>query len=329
MHRLIGLVVIVVSMLGGWLWMDYEATVNARLELSQTVYFEIAKGEGISRIANSLEAQHILAKPLWFTVLAYVEGKAKRLKYGEYEIRPEMTLRELLNLFATGKIRQHPVSIIEGWTFRQTLNALERHPALVSLTTSRSVEEIMRLIGAAGLHPEGRFFPSTYFVTKGTSNLEVLKRARQKMQEVLDREWAEREPKIPLATPDEALVLASIIEKETALSEERPLVAGVFLRRMIKGMLLQTDPTVIYGLGEQYTGDLRRGDLLMDTPYNTYTREGLPPTPIAMPSLSSIHAALHPAQGDSLYFVSRGDGTHTFSATLEQHHEAVSKYQKH
>ena len=149
------------------------------------------------------------------------------------------------------------------------------------------------------------------------------------MQEVLDREWAEREPKIPLATPDEALVLASIIEKETALSEERPLVAGVFLRRMIKGMLLQTDPTVIYGLGEQYTGDLRRGDLLMDTPYNTYTREGLPPTPIAMPSLSSIHAALHPAQGDSLYFVSRGDGTHTFSATLEQHHEAVSKYQKH
>jgi UPF0755 protein len=327
-HRLMGIFIMAASFLVGWLWMDYTETVDSPLGLQQPATFEIAKGDGLFRVAKALESQRILAKPLWFMVLAYQEGVQKRLKYGEYEISPNMTPRDMLGMFVAGRVRQHPVALVEGWTFGQTLAALSQHPVLVHLAVGRTAEEIMRMVGAEGVHPEGRFFPSTYFVTKGTSDIDVLKRAYQKMQTVLEAEWLGRNEPLPYAAPDEALILASIVEKETASPPERPLVSGVFVRRLQKGMLLQTDPTVIYGLGESYKGDIRKEDLLRDTPYNTYTRSGLPPTPIAMPGLESIRAALHPDNGKSLYFVSRGDGTHVFSTTLEEHQRAVEQFQK-
>jgi UPF0755 protein len=327
-QRLIGGCVIAASFLIGWLWMDYREAVDRPLGLQGPAYFEIAKGDSLANVAAKLEAQGILSNPVWFKFRAYVDGSARRLKYGEYEIPPETTLRELLAMFAAGKVRQHPVTLVEGWTFGQILTALGQCPPLKKLAMGKTPEEIMQMIGAPGEHPEGRFFPDTYFVTKGTPDIEVLKRAYRKMQAILNEEWAKRIDGNPYATPYESLIVASIVEKETARADERPLVAGVVTRRLAKGMLLQTDPTVIYGLGDQFTGDIRKEDLLKDTPYNTYVRSGLPPTPIAMPGLDSIRAALHPDTGDSLYFVARGDGTHVFSKSLEEHQRAVEQFQK-
>lgn len=329
MYRLIGAAILAASLLIGWLWMDYRDTVDGRLGLKETAYFEIGKGEGLVHIARRLASQGILDKPLWFEVLAYTGGAHRRLKYGEYEITPDTTPRSLLALFVAGKVRQHPVIVVEGWTFADLLAALARHPALVPEVSGKPPEDIMVRLGAPGQPPEGRFFPDTYFVTKGTTDFEVLKRAYGRMQAVLDQEWRGRTERVPFATSYEALILASIVEKETARAEERPAIAGVFARRLAQGMRLQTDPTVIYGLGTGYTGDIRKDDLRRDTPYNTYTRPGLPPTPIALPGLLSIRAALHPANGTSLYFVSRGDGTHVFSTTLEEHQRAVEQFQKH
>ncbi|HYE34765.1 endolytic transglycosylase MltG [Methylocaldum sp.] len=328
MQRLIGIVVIAISFLIGWLWMDYQETLDRPLGLQSPAYFEIAKGDSLARIAAELQAQGIVTKPMWFRFRAYVDGSARRLKYGEYEIPPKTTLRELLAMFVAGKVRQYPVTLVEGWTFGQILTALAQYPPLEKLAADKTPEVIMQLIGAPGEHPEGRFYPDTYFVTKGTPDVEVLKRAYRKMQAVLNDEWSNRADGIPYVTPYESLIMASIVEKETARADERPLVAGVFTRRLAKGMLLQTDPTVIYGLGDQFNGDIRKEDLLRDTPYNTYIRPGLPPTPIAMPGLDSIHAALHPDTGGSLYFVARGDGTHVFSNNLEEHQRAVELFQK-
>ncbi|CAL1239628.1 endolytic transglycosylase MltG [Candidatus Methylocalor cossyra] len=327
--RLIGAVALVAAVVIGGLWVDYRETLDRPLGIKETAYFEIAKGEGLSHIADRLKAQGIVTKPLWFKVLAYREGVHTRLRYGEYAIPPNTTLRGLLAMFVAGKVRQHPVALVEGWTFQDLLAALGRHPALVGTTVGKSPEEIMALLGAPGQSPEGRFFPDTYFVTKGTTDLELLRRAHERMRAVLEREWQERAPSVPFASADQALILASIVEKETARPEERPAVAGVLVRRLAKGMRLQTDPTVIYGLGADFGGNLRKSDLKRDTPYNTYTRPGLPPTPIALPGLASIRAALHPAEGASLYFVARGDGSHVFSATLDEHRRAVDLFQKH
>ncbi len=309
--------------------MDYQAALDRPLELGRPAYFEITKGDGLARITAKLERQGIVANPIWFKFRAYVDGVARQLKFGEYEIRPGMTLRDLLAMFVAGKVRQHPITLVEGWTFRQILTALDQSPPLTKLARGKSPEEIMRMIGAPDEHPEGRFYPDTYFVTKGTSDIEVLKRAYRRMQAVLEEEWANRGEGTFYATPYESLIVASIVEKETARPEERPLIAGVFIRRLAKGMLLQTDPTIIYGLGDGFSGNIRKEDLLKDTPYNTYVRSGLPPTPIAMPGRDSIRAALHPAAGESLYFVARGDGTHVFSNTLDDHQRAVEQFQKH
>ncbi|MGX2039205.1 endolytic transglycosylase MltG [Methylocaldum sp. MU1018] len=328
MQRLTGVVVIAVSFLMGWLWMDYRETLDRPLGLRNTAYFEIAKGDSLARIADELHAQGIVTRPIWFRLRAYADGSARRLKYGEYEIPPETTLRGLLAMFVAGKVRQYPVTLVEGWTFGQILTALEQCAPLKKRAAGKTPEEIMQMIGAPGEYPEGRFYPDTYFITKGTPDVELLKRAYRKMQAVLNEEWAGRADGIPYMTPYESLIMASIVEKETARADERPLVAGVFIRRLAKGMLLQTDPTVIYGLGDRFTGDIRKEDLLKDTPYNTYTRSGLPPTPIAMPGRDSIRAALHPDSGGSLYFVARGDGTHVFSNSLEEHQRAVEQFQK-
>jgi UPF0755 protein len=328
LYRLTGILLFAACLLAGWLWMDYRTYVDSPLGIRETAYFEIAKGEGLSRIAHGLEVRGIVAKPLWFEALAFARGVQKRLKYGEYEIPPGTTPQDLLEMFAAGRVRQHAVTVVEGWTFADMLTAFARHPALVTEVSGKPPGDIMALLGAPGQSPEGRFFPDTYFVTKGTTDLEVLKRAYGKMRAVLEQEWRSRTEPLPLNSPYEALTLASIVEKETARSEELPMVAGVFLRRLASGMRLQTDPTVIYGMGAGFTGNIRKEDLLRDTPYNTYTRRGLPPTPIALPGLPAIRAALHPDNGTSLYFVARGDGTHVFSTTLEEHQRAVEQFQK-
>ena len=310
------------------LWMDYRLHMDSPLNNHETAYFEIDKGQGLKAIANGLHTKGLLDRPLWFCLMAWTENSAKRIKYGEYEIPVQTTPRQLLNIFVLGKVRRYSVTLVEGWTFNQMLEAMNRQPALAHLIAGKSSSEIMGMIGAPEEQADGRFFPDTYIYTKGTTDLELLKQAYRKMQAVLAEEWQGRAEGLPLHNPYEALILASIVEKETALAEERNKVAGVFSRRLAKGMLLQTDPTVIYGMGNAYTGNIGKGDLLRDTPYNTYIHNGLPPTPISMPGIDSIRAALHPDQGSSLYFVAHGDGGHVFSSTLAEHNKAVAQFQK-
>ncbi|NJD08239.1 MAG: endolytic transglycosylase MltG [Methylococcaceae bacterium] len=328
MSRLIGILILALSFAIGWLWMDYQQAVEHPSENREAVSFEIPKGASLRAISAELRDRQIIAKPHWFILLAYLDGSATKLKYGEYEISPGLSMRSMLALFVSGKLRQHSLTLVEGWRFTQVLAALAAQPALQHSLDGRSPAEVMAALGAPGEDPEGRFFPDTYFFTKGTPDVDVLKRAYRKMQTVLDAEWLGRAAGGPLRSPYEALILASIIEKETARPDERPQIAGVFSRRLSKGMLLQTDPTVIYGLGTEFDGDIRKDDLQRDTPYNTYVRPGLPPTPIAMPGSAALHAALHPAEGDALYFVARGDGYHQFSSSLDDHNRAVEHYQK-
>lgn len=327
MSRLIGALILVVSMAGGWLWMDYQQAVHDPLPVNEVRYFEIAKGEGVRQIAARLQAEGIVRSAAWFGLAARWRGVAGRLKYGEYEIRPGMSTEGLMALFASGKVRQHAVILVEGWTIRQCLDALKGLPALIH--DAGDAAALMTALGARGEHPEGRFYPDTYFFPKGATETSLLRQAYARMQAILVAEWDKRAEGLPFRQPYEALTLASIVEKETALSAERPRIAGVFVRRLQADMRLQTDPTVIYGLGEQFDGNIRRRDLENDTPYNTYTRTGLPPTPIAMPGVAAIHAVLHPILSNSLYFVAKGDGSHAFSATLEEHQRAVEFYQLH
>jgi UPF0755 protein len=327
MSRLIGLFVLVASLLGGWFWMDYRDTVDAPLGHGATVCFEIGKGQSLAQVATALRERGVFGKPYWFRLLAWRENAAARLKYGEYEIPPSTTPRQLLHLFVAGKVRQYGMAFIEGWRFQDMLEAMSHQPALARELAGKKPTEIMGALAAPNEHPEGRFFPDTYFYAKGVTDRELLLRAYRKMQIVLAEEWAERARDLPLKSPYEALVLASIVEKETALASERAQIAGVFLRRLAKGMPLQTDPTVIYGMGEAFQGNIRKEDLERDTPYNTYKRPGLPPTPIAMPGAASLRAVMRPAAGDSLYFVAKGDGSHAFSRDLAEHNKAVAQYQ--
>ena len=259
--------------------------------------------------------------------LAFQLHVTTKLQVGEYALGHGLTPAGLLNKLASGKVIQHRFTIVEGWTFHQLRAALAADPTVVQTLEGVDDDEVMRRLDAEGIYPEGRFLPETYHYTKGVDDLRLLKRAYLAMQELLNEEWAKRDPDLPLANPDEALTLASIIEKETGQASERPQIAGVFVRRLKLGMLLQTDPTVIYGIGPDYDGNITRVHLRTDTPYNTYTRAGLPPTPIAMPGRAAVEAALHPADGKDLYFVARGDGSHAFSATLAEHNRAVRRYQ--
>ena len=289
--------------------------------------FLIRSGSNIKSIAYDLARQKIIDDPWLFILLAKVRGLETRVRAGEYQIEPGLTADELLEKFAQGSAIQYKLTVIEGWTFREMLTAIAEDPVIESTLQGKSDPEIMALLGYPDQHPEGLFFPDTYRFPKGTSDVEFLKRAYQVMQNHLEREWAQRETGLPLKSSYEALTLASIIEKETGAGFERPLIADVFVERLKRNMRLQTDPTIIYGLGAQYDGDIRFRDLKKDTPYNTYLRTGLTPTPIALPGLLAIRAALHPAPTDALYFVSKGDGTHQFSATLVQHNAAVARYQ--
>lgn len=289
--------------------------------------FVIKSGSGVKNVATSLVKKKILEEPYTFTFWAYVEGYTTRIHAGEYAIPSGISVAGLLDLFVSGKVIERSVTLIEGWTFKQCLAALRGAEKLQVVTQELAGEQIMTRLGAPGQPPEGRFFPDTYRYTAQMSDLDVLARAYAAMQKILDKEWENRDQKTALKTREEALVLASIIEKETGDPQERPAISAVFNNRLEKGMRLQTDPTVIYGLGDEFQGNLTKAHLESDTPYNTYTRSGLPPTPIAMPGRASIHAALNPAASQALYFVARGDGTHEFSDTLAAHNRAVARYQ--
>lgn len=296
------------------------------LRVPDEVYV-VKPGTSLRGLGHQLYERGILRNPYTFTWLGFLTGRSRQLKAGEYRFRDNISAAELLDQVVAGRVVKYPLVIIEGWNFRQVMHAMESAPKLSLTLAGLTPAEIMARLGHADVPPEGRFFPDTYYYSQGQTDAEILANAFSKMQTALEEEWNNRAADLPLKNMDEALVLASIVEKETAREDERPLIAGVFINRLREGMRLQSDPTVIYGLGERFDGNIRLNDLHTDTPYNTYTRRGLPPTPIAMPGRKSLAAALHPADTGALYFVARGDGSHVFSATLAEHAAAVAKYQ--
>ena len=319
---LIILLTIISIIAGNWLHDAENRVINYEPQI-----ITVANGTSMRGLADQLVSEGLLNEPWSFRIWARYRGLAGSLKAGEYRLEANTTLQGLLQLVTSGKVIDYPVTFIEGWNFKQLRMALSTQKKLRHEIDELDDQAIMQAIEADGIHPEGRFYPDTYHYTSSMSDLDILRRAYKKMADFLVLEWDQREDGLPLQNKEQALVLASIIEKETGVADERPMIAGVFINRLRKGMRLQTDPTVIYGMGENYKGNIRKKDLLTDTPYNTYTRAGLPPTPIAMPGGDSIRAALHPADTRALYFVAKGDGTHHFSTTLTEHNEAVIKYQ--
>lgn len=326
-----GLVALVLSVAAGVAAVDFFRFLHSPLrsgeEAGEAVVFRIEPGTPVRRIAEELAERGLMDRPLYFRVAARVSGDARRIQAGEYAIDPGTTPYRLLAKFVRGDVRTYALTVIEGWTFAEMLAAVRGHQALEHTLAGQSPKQVMATLGHPDQHPEGRFYPDTYSFPRGLEDRELLQRAYRRMQSVLAEEWADRGDELPLDSAYEALILASIIERETAVPDERDRIAGVFVERLEQGMRLQTDPTVIYGMGDAFDGNLRRRDLRSDTPYNTYTRAGLPPTPIALPSRASIHAALHPDRRGELYFVSTGEGEHVFSKTYEAHRQAVEKYQ--
>jgi len=328
LFRLFGALVLIVSLVGGWLWIGLRTFAEAPVGNESTVILEVPPGITPPRLAARLAAEGVIDRPTYFLWLLRLRGADRRLQAGEYEIPPGITVETLVQNLIHGRVRLHSLTIVEGWTFDRLRAALEAHPAIRHTLADLPRDEVMARLGKPGMDPEGWFLPDTYLFPRGTSDVAFLARALRAMERTLDEEWAGRAEGLPLKDPYEALILASIVEKETAVPEERARIAGVFVRRLQRGMRLQTDPTVIYGLGEGFDGNLRKHHLRDRTnPYNTYRHGGLPPTPIALPGRASIHAVLHPAPGDALYFVAKGDGSHHFSATLEEHARAVRRYQ--
>ncbi|MGM9514478.1 endolytic transglycosylase MltG [Roseateles sp. DB2] len=306
-----------------WWWLQRPLTLNApTVELSIEPGASPREVAGAWVLAGVQEDARLLYH--WFRW----SGQARQIRAGSYEVRQGITPRGLLDKMVRGEEVLEQVRLIEGWTWRQFRAALAKAPALKQTIQDLDDGAVMARLGLPGVSPEGRFFPDTYAYSRGVSDLTVLKRAQQAMQRKLDAAWASRAQGLPLKSADEALILASIVEKETGAAADRAMVASVFVNRLRIGMPLQTDPTVIYGLGAAFDGNLRKRDLLADTPYNTYTRGGLPPTPIAMPGVASLQAALHPAPSKALYFVARGDGSSVFSDDLAAHNRAVNQYQR-
>lgn len=299
------------------------------LEANQApIEFTIQPGSSLGSSAQQLANAGVPLNPTLLVLLARLTGKSAKIKAGTYELKPGVTPQTLLRQLERGEFAQEALVVIEGWTFKQMRQAVAQHPALKHDTIALSDSELLAKITPDYGAAEGLFFPDTYLFAKGASDLQIYKQAYALLQKRLNEGWAERDPALPYKTPYEALIMASMVEKETGQKAERDLIAGVFINRLKLGMLLQTDPTVIYGMGDRYQGNLRKRDLETDTPYNTYTRKGLPPTPIALPGAAALAAALHPAKTDALYFVARGDGSSHFSSNLEEHNSAVNRYQR-
>lgn len=312
------------------LWQRYTGfadTPVAGIEAGESLVVE--RGDSFPLVLRKLRAAGVQdGQDVEWQLLARQIGAAGKLQVGEYALQPGATPRELLVAMRDGRIISYRFTIVEGWNIRELRAALAKAKPLKQETAQLGDKELMKALGHDGQHPEGRFLPETYQYNRGDSDLNVLKRAHEAMAKALDQAWNERAADTPLKNKDEALILASIVEKETGIASERPQIAGVFARRLKLGMLLQTDPTVIYGMGSSYAGNIRRQDLTTDTPYNTYTRAGLPPTPIAMPGAAALRAATNPAPGDALFFVAVGDGSgrHVFTRTLGEHQSAVREY---
>ncbi len=304
-----------------WYWTQQPVTMGA-----DRVQYVVQPGSGVRRVAQAMQEAGIDVQPDAFVGLARFTGMEKQIKAGTYEAQRGDSPQRLLERMARGDVMQARLTFVEGWTYQRIRQALRDSPAVKQTLHELTDEEILKRLGAEHSSPEGLFLPDTYVFAPGTSDFEILQQAYQAQQEFLQKAWEERSADLPLASPYEALILASIVEKETGKTEERARVAGVFVNRLHRGMLLQTDPTVIYGMGDRYQGRIRKRDLQTDTPWNTYTRAGLPPTPIASPGKASIHAVLHPETHSYYYFVARGDGSSAFSANLREHNRAVAKY---
>ena len=325
MRALLVMLVLVAAALGGavYWWLDAPLRLAA-----PTIDLSIEPGTSPRALAQDVQDAGVEVNPLFLYAWFRFSGQARGIKAGSYELDATITPRRLLSKLVRGEEALRAVTLVEGWNWRQVRQALARADQLKGDSTELDDAAIMARLGRPGTLPEGRFYPDTYTYSKGSSDLAVLQRALRAMDKKLEAAWQARDPNLPLKSPDEALILASIVEKETGRGSDRPLIASVFVNRLRSGMLLQTDPTVIYGMGERFDGNLRKRDLLTDTPWNTYTRAGLPPTPIAMPGRGALLAAVHPAQSRSLYFVARGDGSSHFSATLDEHNRAVNQFQR-
>ncbi len=305
----------------------WQKQLDAPIALEERTVYEVPQGAAFNRVIRDLESQGIIEAAWPYRILARIAPKATQgLRAGEFEIDPGMNGRQLIAHLSSDQVVTYRLTVPEGWTFKQMRRLLDRAPKLEHRTREMSDEEVMAALGHAGTYPEGQFFPDTYRYHKGVTDTELLRRAYDRMQQTLKTVWDERDDDLPIDSSYQALILASLIERETGVATERKQIAGVFTRRLEKGMRLQTDPTVIYGMGDSYVGNITRADLQRQNAYNTYVIEGLPPTPIAMPGLGSLEAAVHPADGDTLYFVAKGDGSHQFSRTLQEHNAAVRRY---
>lgn len=324
--RVLFVVVLLAGAAAAYLYQQWQTRLDTAMALPDAgTELIIAPGEPLRAIAARLAARGLLEHGLDLELLARRTDQAAAIKAGTYHVAAGTTPRQLLALLVSGEVRQYTITFVEGWTFRQLLAAIHADARIMKTLDTQA--RIMPQLGLSQASPEGWFLPETYQFTDGSTDRELLLRAHRAMQTLLAESWAERDRSIPLKTPEEALILASIVEKETGAAHERAAIAGVFTRRLQLNMKLQTDPTVIYGIGAAFDGNLTRKHLREDTPYNTYVHRGLPPTPIAMPGRAALAAVMHPADGKALYFVARGDGTHQFSATLAEHNAAVRKYQ--
>lgn len=329
MIRGLALVLVLLLMAVGGVAIWADRYLNEPMNLASEVHLlDVANGRSLTSVVNELAEQGILRHPRILAAYGRFSGTAQSIQAGEYELKLGTTPRLLLEQLVQGRVKLHALTIVEGWTVAELLEAVRAHPAIEQTLDSDTPDDLAMAVGIGSAHPEGWFFPETYRFPRATTDIDLLRRAHALMQERLSEAWDARQSGLILDTPYQALILASIIERETALESERAEIAGVFARRLEKGMRLQTDPTVIYGLGASFNGNLTRKHLETDTPYNTYTRFGLPPTPIALPGRDALRAAVNPARGDALYFVATGreDGSHYFTATLSEHNAAVAKY---
>ena len=315
------------ALLVGFSAWKLDSALKQPLKLPQEQLLDVPAGATPTGTFNRLEADGVLDDAFWLRLYWRFNLEGQPLHSGEYRMSPGLTAEGLIGLWQRGEVVQYSLTLVEGWNFRQVRAALAKNDKLEQTLAGLSDSELMEKLGHAGVFPEGRFFPDTYRFVRGMTDAEVLEKAYDRLEEVLAKEWSKRSPDVPYSEPYQALIMASLVEKETGVPQERGQIAGVFVRRMQIGMMLQTDPTVIYGLGERYNGKLTRASLREPTPYNTYVIFGLPPTPIAMVGREAIHAALNPVAGSSLYFVARGDGSHVFSDDLDAHNNAVREYQ--
>lgn len=311
----------------GWSAWKVNSVLQQPLHVTQERLLDVPNGTTPNRMFYRMQNEGLLDDAVWLRLYWRFNMAGTPLHTGEYRLTPGMTVEQLFDAWRRADVVQYNLTLVEGWTFRQVRSAVAKHEKIKHTLDGLSDSEVMDKLGHTGVFPEGRFFPDTYRFVRGMSDVELLQQAYMRLDEVLAKEWAERTTDLPYRDPYQALIMASLVEKETGIPQERGQIAGVFVRRLRLGMMLQTDPTVIYGMGERYNGKITRADLREPTPYNTYTITGLPPTPIAMVGREAIHAALNPSDGTSLYFVARGDGSHVFSDDLDDHNSAVREFQ--